>query len=185
MSYEWTRHSERNRRAWNEVADIRAVSYEGARDASFFRQGRVTLDEEVQRAVGEVRGLRLLHLMCSTGEETLSWAVLGADAVSVDISERQVELAREKAEAAKLPPKQRAAVVLHYYEGYRTREIAEIIGRPDAMVLLAQGPWHPAPPREDPHHGYTPPASSIRWRPGRVATFRRRPVSTLPVVTDA
>jgi ubiquinone/menaquinone biosynthesis C-methylase UbiE len=103
MSDEWTRHSRRNRRAWNEVADVRAASYEGARDAAFFREGGVSLDGEVREAVGDVLGKRLLHLMCATGEETLSWAVLGASAVGLDISERQIELARDKAEAAGLP----------------------------------------------------------------------------------
>lgn len=40
-----------------------------------------------------------------------------------------------------LPPKQRAAMILHYYAGYRTREIAEILGSTSATVRvhLSQG----------------------------------------------
>jgi RNA polymerase sigma-70 factor (ECF subfamily) len=37
---------------------------------------------------------------------------------------------------AKLPPKQRAALVLHYYGGYKTREIAVIVGSTAATVRV-------------------------------------------------
>jgi RNA polymerase sigma-70 factor, ECF subfamily len=37
---------------------------------------------------------------------------------------------------AKLPPRQRAALVLHYYGGYRTREIAQILGSTAATVRV-------------------------------------------------
>jgi SAM-dependent methyltransferase len=103
MSSDWARHAERNRRAWNEIAEVRSTSYEGARDASFFRGGGVTIDDPVLAAVGDPRGLRLLHLMCATGEETLSWAVLGADVAGIDISDREVDIARRKANAAGVP----------------------------------------------------------------------------------
>jgi SAM-dependent methyltransferase len=44
--------------------------------------------------------MRLCHLQCATGEDTLSWANKGADATGVDISPRQIELARQKATLA-------------------------------------------------------------------------------------
>ncbi|HYY07056.1 MAG TPA: sigma-70 family RNA polymerase sigma factor [Actinomycetota bacterium] len=37
---------------------------------------------------------------------------------------------------ARLPPKQRAALILHYYIGYRTREIAQILGSSRATVRV-------------------------------------------------
>jgi RNA polymerase sigma-70 factor (ECF subfamily) len=37
---------------------------------------------------------------------------------------------------AKLPPKQRAALVLHYYGGYKAREIAPIVGSTAATVRV-------------------------------------------------
>jgi RNA polymerase sigma-70 factor (ECF subfamily) len=37
---------------------------------------------------------------------------------------------------AKLPPKQRAALVLHYYGGYKAREIAAIVGSTAATVRV-------------------------------------------------
>ena len=68
--------------------------------AEFFAAGGSSLDARVVDAVGDVRGRRLLHLMCATGEETLSWAVAGAEAVGVDISDVEIDLAIEKASAA-------------------------------------------------------------------------------------
>jgi RNA polymerase sigma factor (sigma-70 family) len=37
---------------------------------------------------------------------------------------------------ATLPPKQRAALVLHYYGGYKTREIGLIVGSSPATVRV-------------------------------------------------
>ncbi len=68
--------------------------------AEFFAAGGSSLDARVVDAVGDVRGRPLLHLMCATGEETLSWAVAGAEAVGVDISDVEIDLAIEKASAA-------------------------------------------------------------------------------------
>ena len=99
----WQDYSEHNRRAWNEIAVVRSGSYhEASSSADYFRSGRSILDPRVVGAAGAVGGNRLLHLMCATGEETMSWSVLGASAVGVDISDLQVELAREKAESAGL-----------------------------------------------------------------------------------
>lgn len=44
----------------------------------------------------------LLFLPCATGEDTLSWAIAGAQATGVDISEQQIALARQKATEANL-----------------------------------------------------------------------------------
>lgn len=99
----WEQHAEQNRRAWNEVAQVRSRSYRGAlHPAAFFAGGGSALDPRVTAAAGDVAGRRLLHLMCATGEETLSWSVLGADAVGVDISDAEIALAREKAAEAGL-----------------------------------------------------------------------------------
>ena len=98
---EWDRYTAQNRRAWNEIAHVRSRNYAGAAyPAEFFAAGGSSLDARVLDAVGDVRGRRLLHLMCATGEETLSWAVAGAEAVGVDISDVEIDLAIEKASAA-------------------------------------------------------------------------------------
>ncbi len=89
-----------NRRAWNEIAAIRQPAL--FPPAAFFAAGGSILDAAVREAVGAVAGTALLHLQCATGEETLSWAVAGAQATGVDISDAQIALARQKAAEAQL-----------------------------------------------------------------------------------
>lgn len=95
--------TQQNRRAWNEIARVRNAGFP---PAAFFASGQTTLDAKAiaaaQAAFGDLAGLRVLHLQCATGEDTLSWSVLGAEAVGVDIAEQQIEIAREKAAQAGL-----------------------------------------------------------------------------------
>jgi SAM-dependent methyltransferase len=97
-------YTQQNRRAWNEIAGIRVKTFP---PAEFFAQGGLTVDPRVvstvEHAFGQVGGLRLLHLQCASGEDTLSWAVLGAQAAGADISEEQIALARQKAAASGVP----------------------------------------------------------------------------------
>ncbi len=44
--------------------------------------------------LSDVRGKKLLHLMCQFGLDTLSWARLGATVTGVDISDQSIEYAR-------------------------------------------------------------------------------------------
>jgi 2-polyprenyl-3-methyl-5-hydroxy-6-metoxy-1,4-benzoquinol methylase len=91
-----------NRRAWDEIAEVRGARWEEKHPAGFFRDGGCLLSRRVRDAAGDVRGKTVLHVLCATGEETLSWAVLGARATGVDISARQIEIARAKAAEAGL-----------------------------------------------------------------------------------
>src|SRR5438105_1403108 len=99
---QWSKYTRQNRRAWDEIADRRSEMWAGARSAAFFRDGGSVLDPRVVTAMGDVTGHRLLHLMCATGEETMSWAVLGAEAVGIDISGREIAIARKQAAEAGL-----------------------------------------------------------------------------------
>lgn len=92
-------YTEQNRRAWNEIAAVRERMWPGA---EFFAAGGSLLPEPVVAAAGEVAGRRVLHLQCATGEETLSWAVLGAVATGADISDEQIAIAQRKASEAGL-----------------------------------------------------------------------------------
>lgn len=92
-------HTGQNRRAWNEIADVRFRNMAGPAP-DFYRDGGTLLDVHVLAAAGDVSGQSVLHLQCATGEETLSWAVVGALPTGVDISERQIEIAGEQAAAA-------------------------------------------------------------------------------------
>ena len=100
---DWEEAVDPNRRAWNEIARVRSKSYaDSLVPAAVLGDGRSILDPRVVAAAGEVATKRLLHLMCATGEETMSWTVLGADATGVDLSEVNVELATAKAAQANL-----------------------------------------------------------------------------------
>src|SRR5512137_1860438 len=91
-------YTEQNRRAWDEIAEVRHKAMSSASS-----QGGTTLDARVLQAAGSIAGKTVLHLQCSTGTETLAWAALGAHATGVDISERQIEIAQQMAQAARLP----------------------------------------------------------------------------------
>jgi ubiquinone/menaquinone biosynthesis C-methylase UbiE len=79
---EWTRIHETS-----EFYDLAAFKRGGSRLRSY------ELDE-----IGPVDGLRLLHLQCHFGIDTLSWARLGARVTGVDFSRAAVELARRVAD---------------------------------------------------------------------------------------
>jgi SAM-dependent methyltransferase len=96
---EVSHYTEKNRRAWNEIASVREASQPSS---DFFREGGSTLDPRELQAVGDIRGKKLLHLQCATGEDTLSWTIAGGDATGVDISELQIALAQQKAAEAGL-----------------------------------------------------------------------------------
>lgn len=89
-----------NRDAWDAIAGIRHGIWPSA---DFFAGGGSLLREHELEAVGDVSGLRLCHLQCGSGEETLSWANAGAQVSGVDISPKQIDLAKRKAEAAGIP----------------------------------------------------------------------------------
>ena len=93
------KYTSQNRKAWDEIAEVR---HKGMATAEFFAKGGCLLSERVLEVVGDVRGLKLCHLQCATGEDTLSWANQGAEATGVDISSKQIELAQQKAAAAGL-----------------------------------------------------------------------------------
>ena len=94
-----TQYTAQNRRAWEEIADIRQGTFA---PASFFANGGRRPYERILSVVGEVRGLTLCHLQCATGEDTLSWANYGVRATGIDISPKQIALATRKAEEAGL-----------------------------------------------------------------------------------
>jgi len=97
---ETQKYTSQNRRAWDEIAEVREKKMERA---EFFAKGGCTLSDEVLAIAGDVRGLSLCHLQCATGEDTLSWANRGAHATGIDLSPKQIELAKQKATAAGLP----------------------------------------------------------------------------------
>jgi len=89
-----------NLRAWDAVVAAHAEST--LYDVAGFLAGRCSLDPFEVELAGDVRGLRLLHLQCHFGLDTLSWARRGARAAGLDFSPAAVAQARELAARAGL-----------------------------------------------------------------------------------
>jgi len=92
-----------NRRAWNDVSaawNERDDQRQALRD---LRRPGGTLWPEERVLLGPVRGRSLLHLQCGAGEDSLSWARLGARVTGVDLAERRVEAARVRAARLNVP----------------------------------------------------------------------------------
>ena len=65
-------------------------------DAHRPRAEPVELPAFVQRTLGDLKGKRVLHLLCGTGEATAALAELGAVATGVDPQPAALETARER-----------------------------------------------------------------------------------------
>jgi SAM-dependent methyltransferase len=74
--------TEENIRAWD--------------DAHRARPELVELPPNVQRTLGDLKGKRVLHLHCGTGEVTAAIAELGAEATGIDARPGALETARER-----------------------------------------------------------------------------------------
>lgn len=100
-----SRHTARNRAAWNEIAETRDRAHQRSgtwQPVSFWRDGGVDLPPEANDALGDIKGVRLLHLLCATGRDSMSLTNLGAAVTGVDISDAAIEVARRNAAEAGL-----------------------------------------------------------------------------------
>jgi SAM-dependent methyltransferase len=86
---------ELNRLAWDERVPLHARS--AFYDTETFVAGRSSLQPFEVDEVGDVRGKSLLHLQCHFGQDTLSWARLGARVTGLDFSEPAIAEARRLA----------------------------------------------------------------------------------------
>ena len=84
---------EANKEHWNEIVPIhvKAVDYY---DAEGFKSHKMSLHSIELQELGDVSGKSLLHLQCHFGQDTLSWATLGAKVTGVDFSENAIDQAR-------------------------------------------------------------------------------------------
>lgn len=85
-------HLDVNRQLWDSWVPHHLTSE--FYDLEGFRAGDTSLDRVELAAVGDVRGVRLLHLQCHFGKDTISLARMGAQATGVDFSPRAIEAAR-------------------------------------------------------------------------------------------
>jgi SAM-dependent methyltransferase len=84
-----------NRANWDERVPVHVAS--AIYDASDLRAGRGTLNPIEEAELGPVAGLRVLHLQCHFGMDTLTLAQRGADVVGLDFSGPAIEQARRLA----------------------------------------------------------------------------------------
>ncbi|MDE0297938.1 MAG: class I SAM-dependent methyltransferase [Candidatus Poribacteria bacterium] len=89
-----------NRENWNE----RVEHHVGAKyyDVQGFLSGRSTLGPVELKSLGDVTGMRILHLQCHFGLDTLSLSRMGGIVTGVDFSDTAIQKAREIAEVAGL-----------------------------------------------------------------------------------
>jgi len=80
-----------NRAWWDERAPVHAAS--GFYDIPRFLAGKDSLRAFEPGEVGDVRGKRLLHLMCHIGLDTLCWARRGAVVTGLDFSQTALDTA--------------------------------------------------------------------------------------------
>lgn len=93
-------HTGVNQRFWDEIAPLHAAS--DYYDVDRFLAGATTLGDAEIAEVGEVAGLRMAHLMCHIGLDTMSWARRGAQVTGVDFSTEAIGIARGLAQQAGL-----------------------------------------------------------------------------------
>ena len=83
---------EENRLSWNAATEAHN-SHKGDQ-AAYFRAGGNQLYPEERELLGDVAGLEIVHLQCSSGQDSLSLAQMGARVTGVDISDVAIEFAR-------------------------------------------------------------------------------------------
>jgi SAM-dependent methyltransferase len=82
-----------NRISWNEIAAARPQQ-----PPEFFLQGGSTLEDYEPGLLPDLAGKRMLHLACANGNDSISWAFLGASVTGVDISGVAIEAANALAD---------------------------------------------------------------------------------------
>lgn len=80
------------RRSWNAATKIHN-SHKGDQTA-LFKRGQDPLFPEELALLGDLKGKRLVHLQCNSGQDTLGLARRGAHALGVDFSDEAIRFAR-------------------------------------------------------------------------------------------
>lgn len=82
-----------NKTTWNEKVDVHVASEFYNQDA--FLNGRNTLNSIELELLGDIKNKKILHLQCHFGQDTLSFARMGAIPTGVDLSDKAIEKAKE------------------------------------------------------------------------------------------
>lgn len=84
---------ETNRKTWNTRVKIHAQSE--FYDLANFKKGKSSLNKYELDALGAISEKSLLHLQCHFGQDTMSFARMGAECTGVDISDEGIKLAKQ------------------------------------------------------------------------------------------
>ncbi len=82
-----------NKQTWNDKTDVHIAS--DFYDVEGFLKGKSTLNKIELDLLGDVSNKKILHLQCHFGQDTMSFARLGAKATGVDLSDKAIERAEE------------------------------------------------------------------------------------------
>ena len=82
---------EGNKESWNKRSEIHFDS--DFYDNKTFLEGNTSLTEIELGELGDVKGKSLLHLQCHFGQDTLSFARMGAEVIGIDLSDKGIEYA--------------------------------------------------------------------------------------------
>ncbi|GGB61143.1 class I SAM-dependent methyltransferase [Shewanella inventionis] len=89
-----------NKHAWDQRTKIHLNS--SFYDLHAFIAGKSSLNPIELEQVGNVQGKNLLHLQCHFGQDSLSWARLGAKVTGVDLSAESIATAQQLANQLQL-----------------------------------------------------------------------------------
>lgn len=109
--------SEANRRSWNAATAAHNRHKQG--QGAFLEDGGSTLFAEELELLGDLGNRDLLHLLCNSGQDTLSLARHGARVTGVDLSDEAIQTARELAAEVSLPARFERADVFDWLDGAR------------------------------------------------------------------
>ncbi|MCB0618907.1 MAG: methyltransferase domain-containing protein [Saprospiraceae bacterium] len=90
-----------NRASW----DLRTETHKDSEfyDLEGFKKGKNSLNNIELEALGDVDGRSMLHLQCHFGQDSLSWARLGAEVTGLDLSPKAIDLARALSRELQIP----------------------------------------------------------------------------------
>jgi len=101
MNKDLERYYETNRKTWNDKVAVHTQSKFYNLDG--FVSGATSLNSYELNALGDVSGKSLLHLQCHFGQDTLSWARMGAHCTGIDISDVGIAFAKALSNQINIP----------------------------------------------------------------------------------
>lgn len=82
-----------NKNAWNNKTEVHIAS--NFYDMIGFLEGKSTLNSIELELLGDISNKKILHLQCHFGQDTMTFARMGAQATGIDFSEKAIEKATE------------------------------------------------------------------------------------------